>query len=166
MPRNKPERPEPELVEGREAFATTAAQLAGMARRELAVLSFDLPAWAYGTPSFCDAVRGLILSHQRARVRVLIHDVPAVATQSHRLLHLLRELSSYTEIRTLAEHQRGYRDDCLIADEHQVLERDTPESLTARVYRDAPVSGRAARRRFDDLWDGSEPASALRRLYL
>lgn len=167
MPPSKPETPEVEAVEGREAFAAAAAELAGRARRELALLTFDLPDWAYGTPAFCDAVRDLILrAAPRARVRVLIQDVRSVAVQSQRLLPLLRDLSSYTEIRALAEHQRDIRDDCLIADEHQVLERDAPESVAARVHRDAPVRGRAARRRFDSLWDAAEPASALRRLYL
>lgn len=151
---------------GREAFAAAAAEVARRAQRELALLSFDLPAWAYGTAEFCDAVRDLILRYQQARVRVLIHDVHTVASRDNRLLHLLRDLDSYTEIRQLAEHQGDHREDCLIADEHHSLKRDLPEALTATVRYDSPMDGRAAHRDFDKLWDGSEPASKLRRLYL
>lgn len=166
MPRNKQESSEAHIVEGREAFAAAAAETARRARRELALLSFDLPAWAYGTPAFCDAVRDLILRYQRARVRVLIHDLPSVVVQDHLLIHLLRDLSSYAEIRKLAPHQGDHREDCLIADEHHTLKRETPDSIAAIVRYDEPLYGRAARRSFDTLWDGSKPASELRRLYL
>jgi hypothetical protein len=166
MPKNRQDTSEAHVVEGREAFAAAAAEVARRARLELALLSFDLPAWAYGTPAFCDAVRDLILRYQRARVRVLIHDVYTVTSRDHRLIHLLRDLDSYTEIRKLAEHQGDHREDCLIADEHHLLKRDTPEALTAVVRYDSPLDGRAAYRDFDQLWDGSEPASELRRLHL
>lgn len=166
MPENRPANSEESVVEGREAYAAAAAEIAGRARSELALLSFDLPAWAYGTQDFCDAVRDLILNHRRARVRVLIHDVASVANREHRLIHLLRHLSSYTEIRKLAYDQGDRREDWLIADEHHTLKRNNPEALSAVARYDAPLDGRAARRDFDDLWDGSEPASELRRLYL
>lgn len=166
MPPNKRKTSEEYVVEGRRAFADAAVEVARRAKRELALLSFDLPAWAYGTRAFCDAIRDLILNHERARARVLIHDVPSVAIQDHRLIHLLRDLSSYAEIRALTPEQGDHREDCLIADEHHLLKRDTPDALSAVVRYDAPLDGRAARRDFDELWDGSEPASELRRLYL
>lgn len=166
MPRDKPETSEAHVVEGREAYAAAAAEVARRARMELALLSFDLPVRVYGTAEFCDAVRNLILRYQRARIRLLIHDVHSIATRENRLIQLLRDLDSYTEIRKLAEHQGDHREDCLIADEHHLLKRDTPEALTAVVRYDSPLDGRAARRDFDELWDGSEPASELRRLYL
>lgn len=166
MPENKPANSEEHVVEGRQAYAAAAAEIAGRARLELALLSFDLPVWAYGTQDFCDAVRDMILRYQRARVRVLIHDIASVASRDHRLIHLLRHLSSYAEIRKLSHEQGDHREDCLIADEHHSLKRDNPEALSAIVRYDAPMHGRAARRFFDELWDGSEPASELRRLYL
>lgn len=166
MPENRPTNSEEHIVEGRKAYAEAAAEIAGRARRELALLSFDLPAWAYGTGEFCDAVRDLILRYQRARVRVLIHDVASVANQDHRLIHLLRHLSSFAEIRKLSYEQGDHREDCLIADEHHTLKRDNPEALSAIVRYDTPMWGRESRKFFDELWDGSEPASELRRLYL
>lgn len=166
MPENRPANSEERVVEGREAYAAAAAEVAGRARRELALLSFDLPVWAYGTQDFCDAVRDLILRYQRARVRVLIHDVSSVANRGHRLIHLLRHLSSYTEIRKLSHEQGDHREDYLIADEHHILGRDNPEAPSAIVRYNEPLYGRATRQTFDRLWDGSEPASELRRLYL
>lgn len=166
MPENRPANSEEHVVEGREAFADAAAEVARRARLELSLLSFDLPDWAYGTQPFCDAVRDLILRYQRAYVRVLLHDVHSVVLQDNRLIHLLRHLSSYTDIRKLTAEQGDYREDCLIADEHHVLNRDTPDSISAIVRYDAPLYGRSARNFFDDLWNHAEPASELRRLYL
>lgn len=166
MPKTKPENSEERAIEGRAAFAAAAVEVAGRAQREIALLSYDLPTWAYGSQAFCTAVRELILNAPRANVRVLIHDAKTVATRGQPLIELLRQLSSYAEIRVLAEHQRGHQDDCLIADEHHLLERDTPDTPSARAHFDSPLAGRAARRRFDGLWESAEPASELRRLHL
>lgn len=166
MPPTRQERPEPRPVTDRAAYAEAAAEIAGRARRRIDLLSYDLADWAYGTPGFCDAVRDLVLEHQRARVRVLVHDVRSVAGQSHRLLPLLRHVSSFTEIRVLAEHHGDNRDESLIADDRHLLERDTPESPTARLCLDMPVRARAARHRFDGLWEAAGPATELRRLYI
>lgn len=166
MPENRRATSEERVVEGREAFAAEAAGVAARARRELALLSFDLPGWAYDTPDFYDAVRDLILGSPKAYVRVLLHDVHSVALRDSRLIHLLRHLSSYTDVRKLTAEQGDHREDCLIADEHHLLRRETPDTTTAIVRYDAPLYGRAARRFFDDLWDRAETASELRRLYL
>jgi len=166
MPPTRQEKPEPRPVEDRAAYAEAAADIAGRARRRIDLLSYDLADWAYGTTGFCDGVRDQILGQQRARVRALVHDVRSVAARDNRLLHLLRHVSSFTEIRVLAEHQGDNRDESLIADERHLLERDTPESPTARLCLDMPVRARAARRRFDGLWDAAAPATELRRLYI
>lgn len=154
-------------IEGTAAFAAAAGELADRARREIALLSLQLPDEVYGTPAFTDAVKRLILESVsgHASVRVLIQN-PGEAATGNRLVTLGQEMTSFVAFRQPAAEHAGWQGEWLIIDQAHVLERPTPDHLTATCHTHAPAEASAARRRFDELWAMSEATVELRRLHL
>lgn len=156
----------PQRIEGRAALAEAAVEVASRARREIALLSFELPEAVYGTPEFCDAVKDLVLTAGRhARVRILIQE-PRGAATGHRLVTLGQHLSTYVAFRQPGIEHRERRGEYLIADERHLLQRQTPDATEAMLQLDAPPEARAALRQFNEIWDSGEPPPDLQRLYL
>lgn len=154
-------------LEGTAAFADAAGEIAGRAHREIALLSFQLPDELYGTATFSEAVKRMILdsASRRARVRVLVQE-PRDAATGNRLVALGQELSSFVEFRQPAAENADWRGEWLIIDGSHLLERRAPESLVATCHIDAPSDARPALRRFNEAWNIAEPVAELRRLHL
>lgn len=159
--------PAPVAVEGRSAFADAALALIAEARREIRLLSHELDVRLYGSEAVYEAVKGFLLSSERARLRVLINQPRLAAQRGHRLVELGRLLSSRVEFRGLSdERQQEHRAEWLIIDERSLLERREPEALVARLFQDQPLAARERGNDFETLWNEASPAQELRSLGL
>jgi len=162
------ERQEPviELANGQAEFLLRAAQLVASARLELTLFSQGLDRRTYSSEDFVVPLQTFLLSHQRARLRVLVHT-PALAMRTgHRLIELGRRLSSRIEFRELLPERKLIRKEFLIADESSLLIRDSDDQLEARYYPHAPLLARDQKREFDSWWQESPPAAEFRDLKL
>jgi hypothetical protein len=159
--------PKPKLpVSGRAEFREKACELARAARMSLVILSHNLEREVYGESDFADAVRGLAVRHQHARIRILVHSPEWASRSGHRLVELMRQLTTFIEIRELAEEDRDIVTELILADEKGVLVRESPQHLEA-VYRpDAPQHARQWLHKFEELWQRAQPAQGLRRLHM
>ncbi len=153
----------PALISGGQAFREALASVTAQARLQLSLLSFDLEARTYGDEAFVETVRRFALSHERARVRVLINDTERTMRRAHRLVELGRQLSSRIQFRQLPEEHRGLVEEYLIADERALLFRERSDALEARLEC-VPLSARLKLRAFDPLWEQSTPARELAEL--
>ncbi len=169
---NKPREPgmpaaiEFAAVTGSAAFADAALEVVGVARHHLALVSVDLDRRLFGTEAFTERLRGFILAHRRARLRVLVHDPAAAVRNSIRLVEFGRLLSSRIEFRAVPEDRRKLREEFLIADERALLYRSSPEQLEAKHYADAPMVARSHLREFEALWHEAVVARELSSLGL
>lgn len=148
-------------VTGSAAFADAALDVVGVARHELALVSVDLDRRLFGTEAFTQRLRGFILAHRRARLRVLVHDPAAAVRNSIRLVEFGRLLSSRVEFRALPDERRKLREEYLIADERALLYRSSPEQIEAKHYPDAPMVARSHLREFEALWNESTVAREM-----
>lgn len=155
-----------EPIEGAEAYAAALLKLTAAARSELALMSLDLERRLYGTEVFVQYLRGFILQHRRARLRVLVNSPAAAARNAPRLVEFGRLLSTRIEFRELMPERWQKREEYLVVDETAVLYRGAPDQLEAKLYAKAPLVARQQLRAFESLWDESPPAQALRALGL
>lgn len=168
MPPSKPDSYEAgvaRVVSGRAQFTQTALSLIAAARRDIALLSFNLDPSIYNRDDIYTALKDFILLSPRSRMRILLNDA-GPAARGHRVVELGRTLSSFVEFRVLDERQRDVHADWLIIDQKQVLERRTPEHLEAHLYSDDPRFARTKYKQFEKYWQSGVPASALRPLHL
>ena len=153
-----------EPVSGQAEFLQRAAAVAASARMELSLFSQNLDRRTYGSDDFIAPLTRFLLSHQRARLRVLVR-VPAQAMlKGHRLVELGRQLSSRIEFRELTPERQLIEREYLVADESALLIRETPQELLGRYYPHAPLLAREQLRDFEMLWQESPPAAEFRDL--
>jgi len=154
-------------IEGRAAMAEAALALAGLAKRELMLLTYDFDRRVYGSEAFVDVVKHLVLASEQARVKVLINQPRLSMQGSHRLIELGRQISSRIEFRELLEERvLSHRGDWLISDHGGLLERREPDALFARYEPQAVALAHQRARDFELLWDESPVAQELRVLGL
>lgn len=152
------------LITGGADYVHCALDMIASARREIALLSYNLDPRLYNRPDMESALKDFILLSPRSSLRILLRD-ESVAARGHRVVDMGQTLTSFVEFRTLGERQQEIQADCLIIDENKILERRTPDSLDARYYSNQPALVRGKRRQFDEWWQAGDPASALRRLH-
>ncbi|WP_050756062.1 DUF7931 domain-containing protein [Nitrococcus mobilis] len=136
------------------------------ARRELHLYSPDLEPHLYDYPPFLSALRALAVSGGRARVHILVRDSTPAVSRGHRLIELARQLTSFIEIRRLAEDTRERLDAFLVVDRRAVVHRLYWMSYQGMASPDDPVLARALVKEFEALWETASSDPELRRLHL
>jgi len=162
----EPQKPEIEVVSGQAEFLLRASALVASAKMEITLFSQGLDRRTYSSEDFIAPLQTFLLSHQRARLRVLVHTPSAAMRTGHRLIELGRRLSSRIEFRELLSERQLIRKEFLIIDESALLLRDSPDQLEARYYAHAPLLARDQKREFDTWWQESPPAAEFRDLKL
>lgn len=153
-----------ESVSGQAEFLARAAQLAGQARLELSLFSQTLDRRTYGVDEFIAPLTTFLLSHQRARLRIIVRSPGQAVLKGHRLVELGRQLSSRIEFRELLPERQLIEREFLIGDQRSLLLRESPQELQARYYPDAPLQARELWREFEVLWQESPPSMEFRDL--
>lgn len=140
--------------------------MAQQASRTLDIYSRDLDPRIYDTPGFADAAGRVAAGGKYSRVRILLLDEDPIVKHGHRLLELARRLSSYIEIRRIHEDYKHYNNAYLVADGRGYCYRELSDRFESVCnFNDLPRS-RELTDQFNEVWEHSPPASALRRLYL
>lgn len=157
--------PVPAPIEGHAAFAEAALGLVRGARRELLLLSYELERRIYGQDELAEALKDFVLMSEHQRLRILLNQPRAALSHCPRLVELGRRLPSRVEFRQLPEDRiQDLQDDWLIADREQLLERASPDRLSAALWTGSAVTARQRGRSFDAIWNHAEPAQELRNL--
>ena len=145
-------------------FADHAVSLVARVHMELVLFSYELDRRIYSSEAFTEPLKKFLLSHERARMRVLVNSAETAVRTGNRLIELGRMLSSRVEFRDLPEEKRELREEYLVCDARSYIYRREPSDLEARYYADAPLQARGLLRIFEELWQISPPARELRDL--
>ncbi len=149
-----------------DAVQQATVELTMSARRELHLYSPDLEPRLYDYPPFLSALRALVASGGRARIRILVRDSGSAVSRGHLLIELARQLTSFIEIRRLAEESRDRLDAFLVVDRRAVVHRLHWMSYQGTASPDDPVLARALVKEFEALWETASSDPELRRLHL
>ncbi len=143
-----------------------AAALVQQAHRSLDIFSRDLEAEIYDQSGFLDGVKALALRSPQARIRILLQDPSRVVSDGHRLVEMMRRLSSYIEIRQPHSDYQDYNEAFLIADGSGLLHRRIADRYEGIGGFHLPLRARELTNFFNEVWLRSELHSELRRLHL
>jgi hypothetical protein len=141
-----------------------ALELARSARRSLVIFSHDLEPALLDQPGFVEEVRRLALSGRYARVNILLKDSTRAIRDGHRLLGLVRRLTSYMEIRKPHPDYMDINESFIVADEHGVMYRTLADRWEGIFDLDDPLRAREKLRLFREIWERSQPEPEARRL--
>jgi hypothetical protein len=142
------------------------AHMLEQTRRELCLLSHYLDKPVFDQEAFLRGVRALALHGRHSRIRILLHDHGPAVKQGHRLVELIRRLSSSIEIRIPGDDWRDLAENFLLADGRGFVHRELGTRYEATADYHAPLRVRLLRARFDDIWETAQSDPELRRLYI
>jgi hypothetical protein len=146
------------VAEARVAVDTAAAS----AQRMISIYTPDLEPELYDQSAFLEIIKRFVLSRSFSKVRVLLVDPARVMRDSNRFIAMGRRLSSYIDIRYVADHAPQRASAYLIADDRAIFYRLRADSWDGIAdFNNQPVA-RLYLNEFDSVWNASAPENALR----
>ncbi len=140
-------------------------QLFGDARHAVAVHSRDLDPGLLDDEEVLTVLRRLAGSGRGASLRFLLHDPARALRDSHRLIPLAQRLPSAVQLRVpLEDDDLAYAPSFALNDVGGYLLRPLADRFDGRGSTYAPGEHRRLQRYFDEVWNRSAPAEALRPL--
>lgn len=146
------------LAEARAAVNTAAAG----AQRMISIYTPDLEPDLYDQTAFLEIIKRFVLSRSFSKVRVLLVDPARVMRDSNRFVAMGRRLSSYIDIRYIADQAPQRACAYLIADERAIVYRLRADTWDGIADLNNPPVARLYLNEFDGVWNASAPEHALR----
>jgi len=146
------------LAEARVAVDTAAAS----AQRMISIYTPDLEPDLYDQSAFLEIIKRFVLSRSFSKVRVLLVDPARVMRDSNRFVAMGRRLSSYIDIRYVADHAPQRASAYLIADDRAIVYRLRADTWDGIADFNNPAVARLYLNEFDSVWNASAPEHALR----
>ena len=143
-----------------------ALALIQQAQRSLSLFSPDLEAWLYNHSSMQDAFSGFLLKHRQSQLRILLQDSGRAVREGHRLIALVRKLSSHAQIRRCHPDYPTPEGAFLLADDQGLLLRPQADEHSGHAHYRDPARVRQLQRQFDQSWDSSVSDPDLRSFVL
>lgn len=146
------------LEEARAAVDTAAVS----AQRLISIYTPDLEPELYDESAFLEIIKRFVLSRSFSKVRVLLGDPTRVRPDSNRFIAMGRRLSSYIDIRHVADRTPQRASAYLIADDRAIVYRLRADTWDGIADFNNPPVARLYLNEFDSLWSTSTPEQSLR----
>lgn len=152
-------------LETSEAQRDIAVALTQQARRSLDIFTRDLDKKIYDNLPFLNAVQNLAITHH-GLIRILVKDSGHAVKYGHRLITLSQRLTSFIEIRRVAEDYKEYNEAFLVADETGFALRRYADRFEGTARFSAAKEAHELLMFFNEVWRNSAPDPNLQRIYL
>jgi hypothetical protein len=156
---------EPIELSDSDAQRRAAVALTLQARRSVNIFTRDLDKKIYDNRDVLDALQNLAIN-SRGLIRILLKDSGQAVKYGHRLISLSQRLTSFIEIRKVAEDFKEYNEAFLVADEIGYAHRKHADRFEGIARFNAAKEAANLLVFFNEVWRHSEPDPNLRRIYL
>lgn len=150
----------------REENRLASSLMAAQATRTVRIASRDLDHYLYDTTEFADAIKGLATSNRNARVEIMVWETDKLIKQGHRLVEIMRRLTSFIEIKIPARQHRDYNEALLLIDDCGYIHRELSDRYEAKACFNSPRSTQNYYNQFKEMWDYGDHDPNLRRLHI
>lgn len=133
-----------------------ALRVLGQSRREILLVTPDLEAARFDNEDFVEALSVFARSSRHAVTRILVGDPAEAVREGHKLVALLRRLSSRIEIRQLHEDVFDRDVAWMLADHTAVLRCTDRSPWQGGLTPKDPARGRRYREQFQLWWQHAE----------
>lgn len=143
-----------------------ALELALGLRRELLIFSHDLDPLLLDREDWLEAVRQFVIRSRHTRARILVIDSTRAIREGHGLVRLAQRLSSHIAIHRAHPDDADNPDAFLVADGVGYLHRPNATRWEGSWARQSGAEARRLEKRFDTMWERSQPETEFRNLKL
>lgn len=140
--------------------------MAQQAIRTIHIYTHDLDRPVYNNHDFVDAVVQLAIHSRQARIQILVRDTNPLVHYGHLLIEPCRRLSSYIQIRKVADEFMDFSQAFFIVDKRGLVLRKNALRYDGIASFNAPLESRELLTHFEEVWRRSEPDPKLRRLHI
>ena len=147
-------------IRGMAEMSRTIDEIITLATRRIVIFDRYLAEGGYNTPQRFNRLKVFLLANRRNRIDIALHKSENLERDCARMMILLRQFPHAVSVRrTLPEAQR-VQDGFVVADGiHFVHRFHFDQPLAQRAFHDESGAG-ILQRRFDEIWDYTEPATS------
>ena len=145
-------------------FDERVVELCQSAARHLYILSPNLDPAVFDSSELSEAMSALARDSRQTEIRLLVHDIRALATRGHRLLSLARRMPSSLHMRKIADHPLWKGQTLVLRDRNGVLYKPGDADHDAFYQPDSRAYAEQYLEQFEELWRFSEEDPNLRSL--
>lgn len=143
-----------------------AIALLAQAQREILIVSPDLEHARFDNEAFCEALSAFARSSRYTITRILIAAPQLAIEDGHRVVKLMRRLSSLIEIRQLHEQDIEHCESVIIADNMGLLRCVNRDPWQGSLLPKGTPYAQQKRERFMEWWERGQEISDFRELKL
>jgi hypothetical protein len=141
-------------------------RLLEQSRNSIDIYTHMLDHRVFDQSAVLEAIRRMVVENPRASVRILVREPHLMIAQGHRILELMRRLTSYIDIRKAHQHYAQIQRSFVIADQRGYLYKETDERYEGIVSFNDPAQSREWLNFFNEAWDHSQAITDFRRLHI
>lgn len=154
--------PQRRIIRDRAEVSDFLATLAENATREIVIFAPRLDGAFFNGSRFARALASFAARHRQNLARIVVEDTEQTLRDNDRLVGLCRRLSDFIHMQQVAEEHLGIREMFMVVDHRGYLyQQDTAKPDCVAHAHDGHEAVLLTRR-FNELWDRSEPIVALR----
>jgi hypothetical protein len=154
------------MIESREENRLATIRMIQQCRSSIEIISRELDPEIYDTQEFIDGIRRVILENHRARVRIIVLNPSVIIKQSHRLVNLAMELSTFIDIRKPSIEYMGFNEAMFVADGCGYIHRLKTDRYEATVNFNDTRNTRYLLGHFNEMWSKALTDMNLRKLHI
>lgn len=154
--------PQRRIIRDRAEVSDFLAKLAENATREIVIFAPRLDGTFFNSSRFARALASFAARHRQNLARIVVEDTEQTLRDNDRLVGLCRRLSDFIHMQQVAEEHLGIREMFMVVDHRSYLYQQDMAKPDCVAH---PRDGHEAvllTRRFNELWDRSEPIVTLR----
>lgn len=141
-----------------------AIAILAQAQREILLVSPDLEHERFDNPAFVEALSAFARSSRYTKTQILLADPRLAIEDGHRVIKLMRRLSSLIEIRQLHENDIEHSEAMLVADNIGLLRCTNRDPWQGSLLPKGTPYAQQARERFLTWWERGSEISDFREL--
>lgn len=154
--------PQRRLLHDRQEISDFLAGLAENATREIVIFAPMLDGAFFNTSRFARALASFAARHRQNLARIVVEDIEQAMRDNDRLVSLCRRLSDFIHMQRVAEEHIGMREMFVVVDHRGYLRQEDVAKPDCVAHAKDGHEAVMLARRFNELWDRSEPITALR----
>lgn len=160
--KTREETPQRRILRERDDVAAFLSELAESATREIVIFAPRLESAFFNTSRFARALASFAARHRHNLARIVVEDTEQSIRDNDRVVGLCRRLSDFIHLQKVAEEHVGLREMFVVVDHRGYLRQEDIAKPECVAHLQDGHEAVMLTRRFNELWDRSEPILALR----
>ena len=154
--------PQRRIIRDRKEVTEILTALVESATREIVIFAPQLDGTLFNSMRFARALASFSARHRHNLARIVVEDAEQAIRDNDRLVGLCRRLSDFIHMHQVSEEHIGIREMFVVVDHRSYLHQEDIAKHECFVH---PHDGHQAvmlARRFNELWDRSNPILSIR----